>query len=217
MRDLRQRDAAHGQAGRWVAAALVLVLAGCGHRAPADGAGASGPAARNAAGATIAQTRAADTGPVNAVAGAQLAGLLPARIGTLRRTSLDSTCCGLPGMSTSHAVARYAGPGGTLTLTLTDMGDERGMLGMLDVLQSTTSADGSFVRMRRQADGVRVEKHQPASAARPEQDVCEQVVAHRFVIQAQGDSMPPLCRAVAAVPASALPPLARAAGVPTAH
>jgi hypothetical protein len=214
MRDLRQRDTAHGVSGRWVAAALVLVLAGCGHRAPASGGAAPGPAQQTIA---AAPTQAADTGPVNAVAGAQLAGLLPARIGTLRRTSLDSTCCGLPGMSTSHAVARYAGPGGTLTLTLTDMGDERGMLGMLDVLQSTTSADGSFVRMRRQADGVRVEKHQPASAARPEQDVCEQVVAHRFVIQAQGDSMPPLCRAVAAVPASALPPLARAAGVPTAH
>lgn len=215
MRGLRQRDAARGVSGsRWTAAALILALAGCGHRAPADGGAASGPAARNAAATAPARTPAADTGPVNAVAGARLASLLPARIGTMQRMTLDSTCCGLPGLSQSHAVARYAGPDGTLTLTLTDMGDERGMLGMLDVLQSTTSADGSFVRTRRQADGVRVEKHQPASAGRPEQDVCEQVVAHRFVIQAQGDSLPPLCPAVAAVPASALPPLARAAGVP---
>ena len=195
-------------------AALVLALAGCGHRAPANGGAVPGLAGQTI---TPAPAPAADSGPVNAVAGAQLAGLLPARIGTLRRTGLDSACCGLPGMSTSHAVAHYAGPDGALTLTLTDMGDERGMLGMLDVLQSTTSADGSFVRTRRQADGVRVEKHQPASAGRPEQDACELVVARRFVIQARGDSLPPLCRAVAAVPASALPTLARAAGVPPAH
>lgn len=217
MRGLSMRDTARGASARWAAAALVLTLAGCDHRAPADGAAASGSAARTAAETTPAATRAADTGPVNAVAGAQLASLLPARVGTLQRTGVDRACCGLPGMSTSHAVARYAGPGGALTLTLTDMADERGMLGMLELLQSTTSADGSFVRARRQADGVRVEKHQPASAGRSEQDVCEQVVAHRFVIQAQGDSLPLLCRAVAAVPASALPPLARAAGVPTTH
>lgn len=215
MRGMRQRAAARdASGGRWLAAALALGLAGCGHRAPADGGAASGPAARNAAATAPARTPAADSGPVNAVAGARLAGLLPARIGTMRRTGLDSTCCGLPGMSGSHAVARYAGPSGTLTLTLTDMADGRGMLGMLDVLQSTTSADGSFVSTRRQADGLLVEKHQPASGARPEQDVCEKVVAHRFVIQAQGDSLSPLCRAVAAVAAAALPPLARAAGAP---
>ena len=213
MPGLHLRDSARGVSGRWTAAALILALAGCGHRAPADGGAASAPAAQTTAGAQ-AQAQAADNGPVNAVAGAQLAGLLPARIGALRRTSLASTCCGLPGMSTSHAVAGYAGPGGALTLTLTDMGDERGMLGMLDVLQSTTSADGSFVHTQRQADGLRIEKHQPATGAKPEQDVCEKVVAHRFVIQAQGDSLPPLCPAVAAVPAAALPPLAKAAGVP---
>ena len=117
-------------------------------------------------------------------------------------------------MSTSRAVAGYAGPSGALTLALTDMGDERGMLGMLDVLQSTTSADGSFVRARRQADGLRLEKHQPATGTRPEQDVCEKVVDHRFVIQAMGDSLAPLCGAVEAVPAAALPPLAKAADTP---
>ena len=214
MRGLRHRDIARGVSGRWTAAALTLALAGCGHHVPANGGAASTHAGQTTAGVTAAQAQAADNGPVNAVAGAQLAALLPARIGALRRASLASTCCGLPGMSTSHAVAGYAGPGGVLTLTLTDMGDERGMLGMLDVLQSTTSADGSFVRTRRQADGLRVEKHQPAAGTRPEQDVCEKVVDHRFVIQAQGDSLPPLCRAVAAVPAAALPPLAKAAGTP---
>lgn len=213
MRGPCHRHAARGMSGRWLAATLVLGLAGCGHRAPAGSTDASA-AARTTASAAPAQAPAADSGPVNAVAGAQLAELLPARIGTLQRMTRDSACCGLPGLSQSHAVARYAGADGTLTLTLTDMGDERGMLGMLDVLQSTTSADGSFVRTRQQADGLQVEKHRPAGAGRPEQDVCEKVVAHRFVIQARGDSLPPLCPAVAAVPVASLPTLARAAGVP---
>lgn len=154
------------------------------------------------------------TAKVNAVPGAQLASLLPQTVNGMKRTDVHTTCCGLPGMTVSNAVGTYIGPGGPITLTVTDMADERGMLALLSIQQNLTSSDGSFQKVIPGPDGPVIEKHVAAQAGKAQQNVCEKVVARRFLIAAQGPTWQPLCPALEAVNAGLLPSMARAAGVP---
>lgn len=151
---------------------------------------------------------------VNAVSGAELASVLPKTVNGLQRADVHTTCCGLPGMNVSTAVGTYTGTGGPITLTLTDMADERGLLALLSFQQNLTSSDGSFQKVISGSDGTVIEKHVAAQAGKPQQNVCEKVIARRFLIEAQGPTWQPLCPALEAVDAGSLPSMARAAGTP---
>jgi hypothetical protein len=128
-----------------------------------------------------------------------LQGLLPASLGGLTRSSIESASMGAVGVGGSQAEARYTGGDSEIKLTVTDMGALGGLAalgGALNV-QSSKQSGTSYEKIGKVDGRMTVEKFDSAD----KRGEYSTIFGDRIMVQAEGtaDSIDVLKGAVAAV------------------
>ncbi len=121
-----------------------------------------------------------------AIAPDVLQGLLPASLGGLARTSIESASMGAAGMGGSNAEARYGTGDNVITLTVTDLGAIGGIAAIGSALNIQSSKqDGSSYEKVGKVDGRMTTEKYDSASKRGEYGT---LVGDRIMVQAEGNA-----------------------------
>ena len=121
-----------------------------------------------------------------AIAPDVLQGLLPATIGGLTRTSVESSSMGAAGVSGAQAEARYGSGDNVITLTVTDLGAMGGLAAMGSALNIQSSKqDATSYEKVGKVDGRMTTEKYDSTDKRGEYGT---LVGDRIMVQAEGNA-----------------------------
>lgn len=125
--------------------------------------------------------------PAQVIAPDVLQGLLPAALGSLQRTAIESSSAGAAGVGGSNAEARYGSGDSQITLKITDMGGAMGGLAALGGALNLQSSkqDGTRYEKVGKVDGrMTTEKFDTATKS----GTYNTIVGDRVMVEAEGNA-----------------------------
>lgn len=124
--------------------------------------------------------------PAQVIAPDVLQGMLPAALGGLQRTAIESSSAGAGGVGGSNAEARYGAGDNEIKLTITDMGAMGGLAALGGALNVQSSKqDGTRYEKMGKVDGrITTEKFDTATKS----GTYSTIVSDRVMVEAEGNA-----------------------------